>query len=125
MNRGITALALLMLWIGTAVAQPVQFGDAAPKDAPKIALAELIKSADAYKGKLVQVEGTLVDVCADGDDFYFKDKFDLIEVEPPAGAELPYGSKKGSRITVYGTVRVRHRGNDVDVRIEAKGVAFP
>lgn len=113
------------MWAAVALAANGQFGEVAPKGTPTVALAELVQHADSYKGRVLQVTGTLGDLCADGDDFYFKDKFELIEVVPPRGDALPYAAKKNAPLVVYGTVNVRHRGNQVDVSIEAKGVRFP
>ena len=118
---GILGTALLATVTLTFAAE---FGEHAPADTPKMTLSELVKNPDAYKGKMLLVEGTLGDVCSDGDDFYFKDKFDLIEVVPPRGKDLPYKEAKGKPITVYGKVLVRHRGDETDVRMEAAGVTI-
>ena len=45
-------------------------------------------------------------MCADGEDFYFKDKLDLIEVIPPASG-LPDDVIIGTPLKVQGVVMVR------------------
>lgn len=69
------------------------------------------------------------DVCSDGEDFYFKGKFDLTEVTPPNG-QMPPKSLKGKPAKVYGKVEVKHEepeeeeASEPEVKIEAKGVKF-
>lgn len=111
---------LLVALSHAALAQDKLFGTPIPKDSQTVALSEVIKHPDIYKGKALVVTGTLGDLCLDGDDFYFKDKFDLIEVVPPRGITLPYKDMKGAKMRVYGKVLVR-RG---EVHIDAQGVAF-
>lgn len=117
----LTMIALLVLLAaGGAVAQAAQhFGERIDPKAPKMTLAQLIAKPDDYQGKTVVVDGTHGGACADGEDFYFKDKFDIIEVVPPSPEIMQV--KKGARVRVYGTVKVRRRGSEAEVRIIAKG----
>ncbi|WP_075790615.1 hypothetical protein [Massilia putida] len=112
--------SLLAAFSHNALAQDKQFGASIPKETQTVALSEVVKHPDLYKGKTLAVTGTLGDMCSDGDDFFFKDKFDLIEVVPPRGVTLPYKDMKGAKTRVYGKVMVR-RG---EVHIDAQGVAF-
>lgn len=128
---------LVLLAAGSALAQVKQhFGDAIDPKAPKVTLAQLIAKPDAYAGKMVVVDGTHGGACADGEDFYFKDKFDIIEAVPPAPEVMQL--KKGARVRLYGIVKVRHgnsagggekeeagekkEAGEVEVRIMGKGV---
>jgi len=73
---------------------------------PVIAMTDLIKDSDQYKGKTITVTGRFGGMCADGADFYFKDKLDLIEVIPPA-AGLPSDVIMGTPLKIQGVVMVR------------------
>ncbi len=126
----------ILLAVGCTLGQKRHFGAAIDPKAPKVTLAELIAKPDAYAGKMVVIDGTHGGACADGDDFYFKDKFDIIEAVPPTPEVMQL--KTGARVRLYGLVKVRSSGSDeaaekneadekkeagdVDVRIIAKGV---
>lgn len=98
-----------------------------------IGVDELVKNVKAYEGQMVVVEGRMGDICTDGEDFFFKGKFELIEVIPPAG-QMPPKSMKGKAAKVYGKVKVKHekeekgkkgKSEDAEIKIEATGVRFP
>lgn len=72
----------------------------------EVSLGELVKNPVAYAGKSVTVSGRFAGMCADGADFYFKDKLDTIEVIPPADG-LPQGVVLGTPLKVQGKVAVR------------------
>jgi len=78
---------------------------------PVIAMADLVKQSEQYKGKTVIVTGRFGGMCADGADFYFKDKLDLIEVIPPASG-LPSGIIIGTPLKIQGVVMVRGENED-------------
>lgn len=114
-----------------------QFGERIDASAPNVSLADLFARPDDYDGKSVVIDGQYNGLCADGDgDFYFKDKFEMIEADPPA-KELN-NLAKGTRLRLYGTVKVHHmaaiepsekkeageRGEQppqVSIRVAAKG----
>jgi len=73
---------------------------------PVIAMSDLVKDADKYTGKTITVTGRFGGMCADGEDFYFKDKLDLIEVIPSANG-LPDDVIMGTPLKVQGVVLVR------------------
>lgn len=73
---------------------------------PVIAMSDLMKDADKYTGKTITVTGRFGGMCADGEDFYFKDKLDLIEVIPPAEG-MPADIVLGTPLKVQGVVMVR------------------
>lgn len=73
---------------------------------PVIAMSDLVKQADNYTGKTITVTGRFGGMCADGEDFYFKDKLDIIEVIPPA-AGMPDDIVIGTPLKVQGVVMVR------------------
>ncbi len=73
---------------------------------PVIAMSDLVKQADNYTGKTITVTGRFGGMCADGEDFYFKDKLDIIEVIPPA-AGMPADVVIGTPLKVQGVVLVR------------------
>lgn len=75
-------------------------------NSPIIAMSELVKNAQPYTGKTVTVTGRFGGMCADGEDFYFKDKLDLIEVIPPASG-MPDDIVIGTPLKVQGVVLVR------------------
>lgn len=105
------------------------YGDAIDPQAQKVTLAELVKNPDQYAGKVVVVDGEYGGKCAGDDgDFYFKNKFDMIEADPPTPKVIDE-LQKGMPVRLYGTVKVR-RGTaepggpapDAHVKISAKGV---
>ncbi len=106
-----------------------RFGEAADPNVPKVALADLIAHPDQYEGKLVVVEGEYGGKCAGDDgDFYFKNRFDMIEAEPPTLKVLDE-LQKGMAVRLYGVVKVRRRTaepgqppREADVRIGARGI---
>ena len=129
--------ALMLLAAGNAMAEQKRYGDAIDPKAQKVTLAQLVAKPDAYAGKMVVVEGTHGGACSDGADFYFKDKFDIIEVDPPSSASEVVQLKKGTHVRLYGIVKVRHSSSEAaekgekgekketgeaEVRIAAKGV---
>jgi len=73
---------------------------------PVIAMSDLVKNAAQYTGKTITVTGRFGGMCADGEDFYFKDKLDLIEVIPSANG-LPDDVIMGTPLKVQGVVMVR------------------
>lgn len=110
----------LVLAIGCqAVAAGQRYGKEPEAKTPKVTLAELIAKPDAYEGKDVVVDGQFGGTCEDGD-FYFKDKLEIIEADPPA-PELN-SLKKGTAIRLFGLVKVRRGSGDPTVKIVGKGV---
>ena len=73
---------------------------------PVIAMSELVKDAEQYTGKTITVTGRFGGMCADGADFYFKDKLEIIEVIPPTDG-LPSDVVIGTPLKVQGVVLVR------------------
>lgn len=126
--------ALFLFAAGSASAADKQhFGASIDPKAPKVTLAQLLAKPGAYAGKMVVVDGTHSGACADGEDFYFKDKFDMIEATPPSPEVMQL--KKGTRVRLYGIVKVRHSGaaeagekgekkeaGETEMHIIAKGV---
>lgn len=96
--------ALIGLGGQQAKADGQRFGDVIDPKAPKVTLAEIVANPDAYAGKNVVVEGRFSGACGDGD-FFFKDKFELIEVDPPKPEVCDL--KKGTLVRLYGLVKVR------------------
>lgn len=117
----ITCIGVLLVALSnSAFAGNKQFGTPIPKGTQTVALSEIVQHPDLYKGKTFTVTGTLGDQCSDGEDFYFKDKFELIEVVPPRGFTLPYKDMRNAKTRVYGKVTIR-KG---EVRLDAQGVVF-
>ena len=126
----IAGIAVLVLVGACSKAQTgARFGEAADPNAQKVALADLIARPDQYEGKLVVVDGEYGGKCAGDDgDFYFKNRFDIIEAEPPT-LKVIEELQKGTPVRLYGVVKVRRRtaepgepAREADVRIAAKGV---
>lgn len=127
-----TLLSVVVLFAAALTLSAQQrWGDAIDPKAPKVTLADIVAKPDLYAGKMVVVDGTHGGACADGEDFYFKDKFEIIEVAPPNPKVMEL--KKGTRVRLYGLVKVRHKASakadkggrepgETDVRINAKGV---
>ena len=98
-----------------------RFGGAVDPNAPKVTLAELIAKPEAYDGKNVIVDGQFSGACGDGD-FYFKDKLDMIEADPPS-PDVCTRLKKGTPVRLYGLVKARRSGDgEAHVKIVAKTV---
>lgn len=76
-------------------------------NSPIIAMSELVKNAQPYTGKTVTVTGRFGGMCADGEDFYFKDKLVMIEVFPPAEG-MPSDITIGTPLKVQGVVLVQN-----------------
>ena len=91
--------------LGTHLAKAGEqrFGEAIDPKAPKVTLAELVAKPNTYAGQNVVVEGRFAGACGDGD-FFFKDKFDIIEVDPPKPEAC--NLKKGTPVRLYGLVKV-------------------
>lgn len=85
-----------------------RFGVPIDPNAPKVTLAELVAKPEPYEGKYVVVQGHFAGACGDGD-FYFKDKFEIIEADPP-DPEVN-SLKKGTPIRLYGLVKVHRSGS--------------
>ena len=96
---------LLLVISGCNAAEKQIFGKAIDPKAPKVTLSELLAKPEAYEGKDVVVDGLFAGNCGDGD-FFFKDKFDIIEADPPDPKVA--NLKKGTPIRLYGLVKV-HR----------------
>ena len=126
----LAGIGVLVLAAACGKAQSgAQYGDAIDPDAQKVTLAELVKNPDQYAGKVVVVDGEYGGKCAGDDgDFYFKNKFDMIEADPPTPKVIDE-LQKGMPVRLYGTVKVR-RGTaepggpapEAHVKIAAKGV---
>lgn len=104
----IGALGLLILASGCSRTKSVQrYGAPIDTTAPKITLAELVSKPETYSGKNVVMDGQFAGKCGDGD-FYFKDKFDIIEADPPDPKVCLLD--KGTPVRVYGLVKTRATG---------------
>ena len=90
-----------------------QFGETIPPTATKVTLAELVAKPESYEGKDVVVEGYFAGACGDGD-FFFKDKFEIIEADPPKPEVCSL--KKGTPIRLYGLVKVHRKGSISEVK---------
>ena len=104
-TKSIAFLALTLFFVGCTRENPKQASsNAIDPAAPKVTLAALVADPTPYEGKDVVVEGMFAGACPDGD-FYFKDKFDLIEAYPP-NSDI-FKLENGTRIRLYGLVKVR------------------
>ena len=104
-TRSIAFLAMTLFFAGCTREKPQQSSSTAiDPAAPKVTLAQLIADPTLYEGKDVVVEGMFAGACPDGD-FYFKDKFDIIEAYPPNNKI--FDLENGTRIRLYGLVKVR------------------
>lgn len=108
-----------------------QYGQAAPEGVGVVKLKEIVENPKAYKGKEVALEGNFGGICSDGEDFYFKEGLEIVEVVPK-GFPMPRFNK-GKPIRVYGVVKSiekkekeekgKEKGEEHnEVSIEAKGV---
>lgn len=122
-KQTIAAIAGTLVLLGIAAAcnrasHGKHYGEKIDATAPRVTLAELVSHPDLYEGKLVVVDGQHGGACGDGD-FYFKDKFDMIEADPPQPEVASL--KKGTPIRLYGLVKV-HRAESLK-ESEAKEAA--
>ena len=117
----------LFLVLGLLVAcgrntTPPRFGAAIDKTAPEVSLAQLVAQPAAYEGKTVTVNGTYAGACGDGD-FYFKDKFNVIEADPPEASDMMGRIQKGTPIRLHGVVKVhRSTTREPTIHLVAKAV---
>ncbi len=104
----LAAVASLVIAVGLAACggggSATRYGVAPPPNAVHVTLAGLVAKPELYQGKDVVVEGEYAGACGDGD-FYFKDRFDLIEADPPSPEVTKLAS--GTRLRLYGLVKVR------------------
>lgn len=112
-------LGLLIVASGCSRTKTVQrYGVPIDPTAPKITLAELVSKPEAYSGRNVVMDGQFAGKCGDGD-FYFKDKFDIIEADPPDPKVCLLDN--GTAVRVYGLVKVRAtEANEANEPNEAK-----
>lgn len=128
----LAALIVTLMAACSRAGEPKQFGEPIGADSPRVSLEELVAKPEAYKGKTVVVDGLFGGACGDGD-FFFKDKLEIIEAEPPRPEVNSL--KKGTPIRLYGLVKVRRRAareasekgekeetGEASVRIVGKGV---
>ena len=97
---------------------------------PKMKLEQLLKTAGDFKGKNVVLEGVYGGACGDGD-YYFKDKFDMIEFSLDQGSDIEK-LKIGTPMRLYGRVIVHVSGKkeskeenedrEATISVEGKGV---
>jgi uncharacterized protein YdeI (BOF family) len=126
MKHAVAAVVSIMMASAfSAVAAPARYGENAPDTVEKIRLAEIIMTPDSYNDRTMLVSGLFYGSDADGDDFYFKDKTDIIEVAPPPDTKVMSEIKPNTEITVYGKVVVRHRNGQTLVHMIASGVSVP
>lgn len=119
-ERAVSLVPALVLAIGCqAAAAGERYGKEPEANTPKVTLEELVAKPDAYEGKDVVVDGHFAGTCEDGD-FYFKDKVEIIEADPPAPEVNAI--KKGTAIRLFGLVKVRRGSGDPTVKIVGKGV---
>lgn len=121
-------ILMIVLFVGCSREQK-QYGDTIDPEAKVISVDELVKNPSAYEGQMLTVEGTMGNICSDGEDFFFKGEFEVIEVIPPHD-QMPVKFLKGKSAKVYGKVLIKHEKTekggteDSEVKIEAKGVRF-
>ena len=130
-------VAAMVMTAAAMLSAQQRWGEVIDPKAPKVTLAQIVDKPGAYEGKTVVLEGTHGGACADGEDFYFKDKFEIVEATPPSPQVMQL--KKGTRVRLVGVVKVRRHGAveagekkekavekrenaDVEVKIVAKGV---
>lgn len=119
-NSALWLVPGLALAIGCqAAAAGQRYGKEPEPKTPKVTLAELVAKPDAFEGKDVLVDGQFGGTCEDGD-FYFKDKLEIIEADPPTPEVNSL--KKGTAIRLFGLVKVRRGSGDPTVKIVGKGV---
>ena len=88
----------------------------------QVALQDLVAQPQRYAGKTVNVTGRYAGMCADGADFYFKDRLTTIEVLLPPGG-MPDDLKVGTPLQVRGQIQVRKESNgESEVRIKPTAV---
>jgi hypothetical protein len=106
-----------------------EFGEPIDLKANSITVDELVKNHQNYEGKMILVEGWMGDLCSDGQDFYFKGKYELIEVIPPEG-QMPPQTLKGKPVKIYGSLWTKHEKEEgeeegeSEIKIQAKGLSF-
>lgn len=87
-----------------------------------VTLSELMSAPKPYANQTLTVTGRYAGMCADGADFYFKDKLSTIEVLLPPGG-IPKGMKLGAPLRVTGQVLVRGgEGEEGEVLIKPSAV---
>lgn len=94
----------------------------ATTQASAVALSDVMNQPKLYANKTLTVTGRYAGMCADGADFYFKDRLSTIEVLLPPGG-MPKGLKLGTPLRVHGQVLVRGgEGEEGEVLIKPTAV---
>lgn len=119
-RAAITLPLLLTLGPLPAAAADRASQPASQTESAAVSLSDLVKDADRFAGQSITVTGRFGGMCADGADFYFKDKLDLIEVIPPPEG-LPDGVVIGTPLKIRGVVLVRGAHADATGHTEASG----
>lgn len=119
-RAAITLPLLLTLGPLPAAAADRASQPASQTESAAVSLSDLVKDADRFAGQSVTVTGRFGGMCADGADFYFKDKLDLIEVIPPPEG-LPDDVVIGTPLKIRGVVLVRGAHADATGHAEASG----
>lgn len=121
MKNFITTMAVALTLFTASAAQAKQMGQAIPKNAQQVKLAEIIKTPAKYKGKEVVLQGNYGSKCC-ATDFNYKEGLDGIEISPE-GFEEWQNLTKGTPIRVYGTINVIERGGGENIiHMTAKGL---
>ena len=120
------------LFAGCSKEQKVEYnqlGAAPDSTIPVLRLEELLKNPTAYSDKFVVAEGGYGGACGDGD-YYFKDKFDMIEFAFDQGSEIEK-FKLGTPLRLYGKVKVRMHSeknekdkSEASITMDVKGVEY-
>lgn len=125
MKQTIMTVSLVMLLIGSSAAQQANkhIGALPGASTPNLKLEELLKTPEAYQGKDVVFKGIYGGACGDGD-YFFKDKFDMIEFTLDQGSDIEK-FKIGTPLRLYGKVKVRtSESKEATVSIEGKGIEY-
>lgn len=117
-----TLLALAVAVPATVLAAEPAKPVATQSKSGAVSLSELMSAPKQYANQTLTVTGRYAGMCADGADFYFKDKLSTIEVLlPPSG--IPKGMKLGAPLRVTGQVLVRGgEGEEGEVLIKPTAV---
>lgn len=99
------AICCLCLVGGNAFAAST-YGKKIPDEVVRTTLSALTANPIAFDGKDVVVEGWFAGMCSDGEDFYFKDKTEIVEADPPSAEVMKI--KRGTKLKLYGHVKVSH-----------------
>lgn len=118
------SLSILLLGLALACGPKTQkLGAPQPAQLPVTALEDLLQRPDAFKGKVVAIQGRIGAVgCTDCGGVLVSDQTWRLSVEPENPKAFSIPAQAGARIQAWGRVQVEQEKGGAFVELKARGV---